>query len=62
MTMTHPVPHPARTLTQVEAEIRATRHKLRSPCPDPELRAEATRILHARLDRLLIEWEHLTEG
>jgi len=62
VTMTHAVPHPPRTITQVEAEIRATRHKLRAPTPDPELRAEATTILHQRLDRLLLEWEHLAES
>jgi len=62
MTMTHPVPHPPRTITQVEAEIRATRAKLRAPTTDPELRAEVTAILRQRLDRLLLEWEHLAEG
>jgi len=60
--MTHPVPHPPRTITQVEAEIRATRHKLQAPTTDPELRAEATTILQQRLDRLLLEWEHLDKG
>jgi len=62
MVMTHAVPHPARTITQVEAEIRATRHKLDRPTTDPELRAEATQILQQHLDRLLLERKHLTEG
>jgi len=62
MVMTHAVPHPPRTITQVEAEIRATRHKLARPTTDPELRAEATQILRQRLDRLLLEWARLNEG
>jgi len=62
MVMTHAIPHPPRTITQVEAEIRAARHKLTRPTSDPELRAEATQILQQRLDRLLLEWEHLDKG
>jgi len=62
MVMTHAVPHPPRTITQVEAEIRATRHKLARPTTDPELRAEVTTILRQRLDRLLLERKNLAGG